>query len=83
MSNHNGVSVILPAYNAGRHIGAAIASILAQSFGDFELLVIDDGSTDGTVGAVEKFDDPRIRVLRNDGNRGIVFSLNRDRKSGV
>ncbi len=71
------VSVILPAYNAGRHIGAAIASILAQSFGDFELLVIDDGSADGTVGAVEKFDDPRIRVLRNDGNRGIVFSLNR------
>ncbi|HOW51557.1 MAG TPA: glycosyltransferase [bacterium] len=71
------VSLILPAYNAERHIGAAIQSILSQSFAEFELIIIDDGSTDDTVGVTSRFNDQRIRVLGNDGNRGIVFSLNR------
>ncbi len=70
------VSVLLPAYNAARYLTVAIQSILAQSFGDFELLVIDDGSTDDTLRMVEQFTDPRIRLIRNNGNRGIVFSLN-------
>ncbi len=77
MSYYSGVSVILPAYNAARHIGGAIGSILAQSFGDFELIVIDDGSRDDTVAVIRKFDDPRIRLLRNDTNKSLVFTLNR------
>lgn len=71
------VSVILPAYNAERHIEEAVRSILTQSFADFELLVIDDGSTDRTVERIKKIADPRLRLLENGVNRGIVFSLNR------
>lgn len=55
------VSVIMPAYQAAAHIGAAIQSVLAQSWQNFELLVIDDGSTDSTREIVEGFVDPRIR----------------------
>ncbi len=71
------VSVILPVYNAGRYLGAAIQSILSQSFTEFELIIIEDGSTDDTTRVVERFNDRRICLLRNEGNRGIVFSLNR------
>ncbi|HSA34133.1 MAG TPA: glycosyltransferase family 2 protein [bacterium] len=70
------VSVILPAYNAERHIGGAIRSILTQSFSDFELMVIDDGSSDDTAEEIGQVDDPRIRLLRNDRNQGLIFSLN-------
>ncbi len=72
-----GVSVILPVYNATRHVSEALKSVLAQSFGDLEIVVIDDGSNDDTVAVVERFSDTRIRLVRNDTNRGIVFSLNR------
>lgn len=71
------ISVILPAYNAERHIEEAVRSILTQSFSDFELIIIDDGSTDRTVERIKKFADPRVRLLENGVNRGIVFSLNR------
>lgn len=71
------VSVILPVYNAGRTIGAAIESILSQTYTDFEVMVIDDGSTDDTQSVVQGFDDPRVRVLRNPQNMGLVASLNR------
>ncbi|MGH2739652.1 MAG: glycosyltransferase family 2 protein [Actinomycetota bacterium] len=56
------VSVVIPAYNGERFIGDAIRSVLDQTFGDFELIVIDDGSTDGTVEVVRSFDDRRIHV---------------------
>src|SRR5436190_9633268 len=63
------VSVVMPAYNAARHVGEAVRSVLAQRDADFELLVVDDGSTDGTAEALGGIRDPRLRLLRQE-NRG-------------
>ncbi|MGH7104842.1 MAG: glycosyltransferase family 2 protein [Acetobacteraceae bacterium] len=71
------VSVLMPAFNASRFIRQSVASVLGQTFEDFELLVIDDGSTGDTVAILEQMRDPRLRVLPNPGNLGIVASLNR------
>jgi glycosyltransferase involved in cell wall biosynthesis len=58
------VSVAMPAYNAAATIAAAIDSVLAQSFPDFELIVVDDGSTDATAGIVRAYADPRVHLLQ-------------------
>jgi len=71
------ITVLMPVYNAEQFIRESIESILNQTFTDFELLIIDDGSTDRSLAIVSTFSDPRIRILRNHGNRGVVFSLNR------
>src|SRR5690242_9290742 len=78
------VSVILPAYNVEKYIADAVNSILLQSFGDFELLVIDDGSTDNTRGIVQSINDPRLLYLSNGRNAGLAFTLNKgiDQSSG-
>ena len=67
----------MAAYNAEKYIKQAIPSILNQSFEDFELLIVNDGSTDQTVAAVQSFDDPRIRLIHNESNQGLVFTRNR------
>jgi glycosyltransferase involved in cell wall biosynthesis len=64
------VSIITPAYNHQRFIGACIESVLAQSYSDWEQIVIDDGSTDGTGDEVRRFADTRVRYVRQD-HRGI------------
>jgi glycosyltransferase involved in cell wall biosynthesis len=74
-TNNPKVTVLMPAYNAGKYIGEAITSVLAQSFSDFELLIINDGSTDETVKIIRSFDDHRI-VLINQDNKGIATALN-------
>ena len=71
------VSVLMPAYNRGNYIESSIKSILDQTFKRFELLVLDDGSTDSTIEKVLSFNDPRIRLIRNEKNKGIAFSRNR------
>jgi len=70
------VTVFMAAYNRERSLGESIDSVLGQTFGDFELLVIDDGSTDGSAGVVEQRDDPRIRLVRHDQNQGIPKTRN-------
>ena len=70
------VSVVVPVHNRETYVRDAIASILAQSFGDYELLVIDDGSTDGSRAAAQAFDDARIRLVGNDANEGIPKTRN-------
>jgi GT2 family glycosyltransferase len=71
------VTVLLAVHNGEPYVGEAVQSVLAQTFTDFELLVVDDASTDETVGIVEGFGDDRVRLLRNDRNLGQVPSLNR------
>ncbi|PXV64127.1 glycosyl transferase family 2 [Dysgonomonas alginatilytica] len=70
------VSVLMPAYNAAEYIGEAIDSILEQTFKNFEFLIIDDGSTDSTADIIEQFNDTRIKLIRNEGNKGLIYSLN-------
>ena len=77
------VSVLMPVFNGEAFLRRAVDSVLRQSFGDFELVVIDDGSTDSTKEILNSFEDPRLKVLTNDSNRGISFSRNRAiRESG-
>ena len=64
------VTVVIPVYNRAQAVRRAIASVLAQTFQDFEIVVVDDGSTDDSVRSVESIDDPRIRIIRHEGNRG-------------
>lgn len=73
------VSIIMPAYNACREIEASIRSVLAQTWPSHELIVIDDGSTDGTASLVNSWadHDPRIVLLRNRENRGVSACRNR------
>ena len=72
------VSVLMPAYNEADFLAEAVESILDQTFEDFEFVVVDDGSTDGSPDIVAHYlqRDKRIRFLQNKRNRGIVFSLN-------
>jgi glycosyltransferase involved in cell wall biosynthesis len=69
----------MPCYDAERFLPAALESLLGQTFGDFEILTIDDGSSDGTLGILEGFAarDERVRVLRNETNQGVIRTLNR------
>lgn len=69
------ITVLMPAYNAADYIGEAIASVLAQTFTDFELLIVNDGSTDDTVAIINSFRDDRI-VLINQPNAGVAAALN-------
>jgi len=71
------VTVLLPVYNAAAFVGEAIRSVLAQTYRDFELLVIDDASTDDSEQVVRQFKDARIRYLVNESNLGITGTLNR------
>lgn len=69
-------SVLLPAYNARAHIRDALRDILRQTWADFELLVVDDGSSDGTSDLVREFRDSRLRLIRLEKNQGLVAALN-------
>jgi glycosyltransferase involved in cell wall biosynthesis len=71
------VSVCVPSYRGEPHIAAAIDSVLAQSFADFELLIVDDDSPDGTARVVARYADPRIRFFRNERNLGAQANWNR------
>ena len=71
------VTVLLPVYNGSAHLRESVETVLSQSFGDFELLVIDDASTDETPAILASFDDARLRVLVNDRNLGLTPTLNR------
>lgn len=71
------ISVLMPAYNAEQYIAQSIQSVLAQTDEDFELIVIDDASTDSTRAVVLQYRDLRLRLVDNPRNLGIVETLNR------
>ena len=75
MNSSPQITVLIPAYNAGKYIGDAINSVLVQSFTDFELLIVNDGSTDHTEETIRSFSDPRI-VLINREHAGVSAALN-------
>lgn len=70
------VSVVLPMFNARDHVARAIGSVLDQSFGDLELIVVDDGSTDGSDAVVRGVTDPRVAYHRMPANRGQAAARN-------
>lgn len=70
------LSVVMPAYNAQAHLAEAVGSVLSQSFADFELIALNDGSKDDTPQILEGFSgDPRLRVLHNEQNKGLIDTL--------
>jgi len=70
------VSVVCPSFNHGRHMPAFVQSILAQSEVRWELIIIDDCSTDDNVAQARKFADPRIRIIERAYNRGVAAGMN-------
>jgi glycosyltransferase involved in cell wall biosynthesis len=76
-SNRPKITVLMPVYNGETYLREAIESILAQSFRDFEFLIINDGSTDQSVSIIKSYYDPRIRQIDNDQNMGLVNTLNK------
>lgn len=76
MSPSPTISVVMPVYNGEKYLREAIDSIINQTFGDFEFLIINDGSTDKSDEIIRSYNDSRIVYLQNDGNKGLVFTLN-------
>lgn len=74
MKTTQDISVIMPAYNAANYIKTAIESVLNQSFDNFELIIINDGSQDNTIDIISEFDDDRISIVNNCHN--FIGSLN-------
>lgn len=70
------ISVVLPVYNVAPYIAEAINSVLNQTIQDFEIIVIDDCSTDNTIAIVEAIEDCRIRIIKKAINKGLIDSLN-------
>ena len=70
------LSVCLPTYNGEAYVAEAVRSVLEQSYAEFELVVVDDGSSDRTLDILQTFDDPRLRIYQNPQRRGIPGNWN-------
>ena len=70
------VSIIMPNYNSEKFIKATIESVIAQTYKNWELIIVDDCSTDDSLSVIEQYDDDRIRVLKNEKNSGAAVSRN-------
>lgn len=71
------ISVCIPVYNCEKYIGLTVESVLAQTLQDFELLILDNCSTDGTLQIIRRYDDSRIRVIENKTNIGMEGNWNK------
>lgn len=70
------VSIIMPSYNTAEYISDSIKSIQAQTYPNWELIIVDDCSTDNSMEVIRSFNDPRIKLLQNDKNSGAAISRN-------
>jgi glycosyltransferase involved in cell wall biosynthesis len=70
------LSVVMPVYNGEKYLEEAINSVLCQTFTDYELLIIDDGSTDSSIEIIKSIKDSRIRLLKNEKNQGVAYTRN-------
>ncbi len=70
------LTVAIPVFNAGKYLRVAVLSIVHQTFQDWELLIIDDGSSDDSLETIRDIDDARIRILRDGENHGLATRLN-------
>ena len=77
MNQRNLISVIMPLYNCADFVAKAVDSILNQTYPTFELIIIDDGSSDNSLEVVGQFKDSRIKFYQNNSNKGLVYTLNR------
>jgi glycosyltransferase involved in cell wall biosynthesis len=80
MDNNPRVTVLMPVYNGEKYLREAIDSILNQTFTDFELLIINDGSTDESQKIIESYNDKRIRLVNNETNLKLIETLNKGLK---
>ena len=71
------VSIIMPSWNTGRFIAESIESVINQTYANWELLIVDDCSTDNTNEVVRKFNDDRIKFFKNEKNSGAAITRNR------
>lgn len=71
------ITVLMPVYNGEKYLKEAVESILNQTFRDFEFLIINDGSTDNSVGIIQSFNDSRLRLIHNESNLGLIKTLNK------
>ncbi|MBA4241553.1 MAG: hypothetical protein C0448_12570 [Sphingobacteriaceae bacterium] len=71
------ISVLMPVYNGQQYLAEAIESILNQTYKHFELLLLDDGSSDNSEQIIKGFKDARIVYVKNETNKGLIFTLNR------
>ncbi|GIM30258.1 glycosyl transferase [Clostridium polyendosporum] len=70
------VTIFMPVYNSEEFISETVESILSQTFTDYEFLIVDDGSTDKTLDIIERYNDPRIKVVKNEKNMGLPYTRN-------
>lgn len=70
------ISIIMPVYNVEKYVGEAIRSVLNQSYRNFELIIVDDCSPDGSRTVIDSFSDSRIRVVRHESNKGLAEARN-------
>lgn len=77
MNNNPLISVIMACYNDEKYISEAIESIVDQTYPNWELIIIDDSSTDNSIQTIKNFRDSRIKIICNEENKGLAYSLNR------
>lgn len=71
------ITVCMPAFNSEKYIKESIDCVLKQTYKNFELLIVNDGSTDATESIINSYTDSRIKLLNNDGNKGLIYTRNR------
>lgn len=71
------ISVVMSVYNGEKYLREAIDSVLSQSFGDFEFIIINDGSNDDSLSIIKSYTDARIKLIDNGVNKGLIYSLNK------